>query len=180
MPFSIIVGAHSTNFAIGAKGKIPWKCRADMKFFKEMSSTVKDPTKMNAVIMGRKTFESLSAPLPNRVNVVLSKKTYELDNGFFSNDFDTAIETLEQYPKIETIFVIGGEMIYKIAIDHPKCEKIYLNHVHVVCDLSESDAFFYYPDKTKYELVETTIIDPTVTSFVLKKKPTVIQRSLRL
>jgi dihydrofolate reductase/thymidylate synthase len=180
MPFSIIVGAHSTNKAIGSAGKIPWKCRADMKFFKEMTTTVKYPTKMNAVIMGRKTFESLPAPLPNRVNVVLSKNHGNLDNGFFSNNFDTAIETLEQDPNIETIFVIGGEMIYKIALDHPKCEKIYLNEVHVVCDLSGSDAFFPEIDTTKYELIETTIIDPTVTSFIFKKKPTVIQQRLRL
>lgn len=166
MPFSIIVGAHSTNNAIGSAGKIPWKCRADMKFFKEMTTQVSDPTKMNAVIMGRKTFESLPAPLPNRVNVVLSNK---ICKGVFFNDFDTAIETLEQDPNIETIFVIGGEMVYKIAIDHPKCEKIYLNEVHVVCDLSGSDAFFYYPDKTKYELTKTAIIDPTVTSFVFIK-----------
>lgn len=165
MPFSIIVGAHSTNWAIGSAGKIPWKCRADMKFFKEMTSTVSDPTKMNAVIMGRKTFESLPAPLPNRVNVVLSSR---LSNGFFSNDFDKSIETLEQDPNIETIFVIGGEMIYKIALDHPKCEKIYLNEVQVVCDLSGADAFFPEIDKTKYELTKTTIIDPTVTSFVFK------------
>ena len=173
MPFSIIVGAHFSNKAIGAKGKIPWKCRADMKFFKEMTSTVKDPTKMNAVIMGRKTFESLPAPLPNRVNVVLTKKPDNLCRGFFSNNFDETIATLEQDPKIETIFVIGGEMVYREAINHPKCEKIYLNEVNVVCDLSDCDAFFPDIDKTKYELVETAIIDPTVTSFVFKKKPTV-------
>lgn len=177
MTFSIIVGAHSTNKAIGSAGKIPWKCRADMKFFKEMTTQVCDPTKKNAVIMGRKTFESLPAPLPNRVNVVLSNK---LCKGVFFNDFDTAIETLEQEPTIETIFVIGGEMIYKIAIDHPKCEKIYLNEVHVVCDLSGADAFFPEIDKTKYELTKTTILDPTVTSFVFQKKPTVIQQCLRL
>lgn len=166
MPFSIIVGAHTTNWAIGSAGKIPWKCRADMKFFKEMTTQVCDPTKKNAVIMGRKTFESLPAPLPNRVNVVLSNK---LCKGVFYNDFDTAIDELESDPTIETIFVIGGEMIYKIAIDHPKCEKIYLNEVHVVCDLSGADAFFPEIDKTKYELTKTTILDPTVTSFVFIK-----------
>jgi hypothetical protein len=88
--------------------------------------------------------------------------------GYFVKNayFDKLIDELELNPKIETIFVIGGEMIYKIAIDHPKCEKIYLNEVHVVCDLSGADAFFPEIDKTKYELTKTTILDPTVTSFV--------------
>lgn len=166
MPFSIIVGAHSTNRAIGAAGKIPWKCRTDMKFFKEMTSVVKDPTKMNAVIMGRKTFESLPAPLPNRLNVIISRNN--LLQGVLP-DFDQAIDQLEQDPLIETIFVIGGEMVYRQALNHPKCEKIYLNEVHVVCDLSESDAFFPEIDLTQYKLVETTILDATVSSYVYKR-----------
>ena len=172
MPFSIIVGAHTTNKAIGAAGKIPWKCRADMIFFKEITSRVSDPTKMNAVIMGRKTFESLPAPLPNRVNVVLSKAPFlskTINSVLFSNDFDEAIDTLEQDPNIETIFVIGGEMIYKIALDHPKCEKIYLNMVHVVCDLSKADAFFPEIDSAIYELVESVVIDPTVKSSLYRR-----------
>jgi dihydrofolate reductase len=169
MPFSIIVGVHATNWAIGSSGKIPWKCRADMKFFKETTSNVNDPTKMNAVIMGRKTFESIQKPLPNRVNKVLTNKPDNFCKDIFSNDFDKIIDELELNPKIETIFVIGGENVYKQALEHPKCEKIYLNIVHVECDLSGADAFFPNPDPTKYGLVETTIIDPTVTSYVYKR-----------
>jgi dihydrofolate reductase len=173
MPFSIIVGVHATNCAIGSSGKIPWKCRADMKFFKETTSNVIDSTKMNAVIMGRKTFESLQKPLPNRLNVVLTNNPNNLCKDIFSivfsNDFCKIINELELNPKIETIFVIGGENVYKQALQHPKCEKIYLNLVHVECDLSGADAFFPNPDPTKYGLAETTIIDPTVTSYVYKK-----------
>jgi dihydrofolate reductase len=169
MPFSIIVGAHATNWAIGSAGKIPWKCRADMKFFKETTSNVNDPTKMNAVIMGRKTFESLQKPLPNRLNKVLTNKPDNLCKDIFFNDFDKIIDKLELNPKIETIFVIGGENVYKQALQHPKCEKIYLNMVQVECDLSGTDAFFPKIDLTKYGLVETTIIDPTVTSCVYKR-----------
>ena len=176
MPFSIIVGVHATNWAIGSSGKIPWKCRADMKFFKETTSNVIDSTKMNAVIMGRKTFESLQKPLPNRLNVVLTKGALLIppliknnDSIVFSNDFCKIIDELELNPSIETIFVIGGENVYKQALQHPKCEKIYLNIVHVECDLSGADAFFPNPDPSKYGLAETTIIDPTVTSYVYKR-----------
>ena len=167
MPFSIIVGAHSSNRAIGALNKIPWKCRTDMKFFKEITSFVKDPKKMNAVIMGRKTFESLPAPLPNRLNVVLNRGTVFPSTGLiFSNDFDAILNNLEQDPNIETIFVIGGSMVYKHALTHPKCETIYLNLVHVVCDLSESDAFFPEIDPNMYELVDSVDIDVTVTNYI--------------
>jgi dihydrofolate reductase len=179
MPFSIIVGVHATNWAIGSANKIPWKCRADMKFFKETTSNVNDSTKMNAVIMGRKTFESLQKPLPNRLNVVLTKGPLLIKNNdssnnsnnsiVFSNEFDKIVDELELNPKIETIFVIGGENVYKQALQHPKCEKIYLNMVQAECDLSGADAFFPEIDLTKYGLVETTIIDPTVTSYVYKR-----------
>ena len=183
MPFSIIVGAHATNWAIGSANKIPWKCRADMNFFKETTSNVNDSTKMNAVIMGRKTFESLPAPLPNRLNVVLTKgsllippliKNNDSSNNsnnsiVFSNEFDKIVDELELNPKIETIFVIGGENVYKQALQHPKCKKIYLNMVQVECDLSGADAFFPEIDLTQYGLVETTIIDHTVTSYVYKR-----------
>lgn len=172
MPFSIIVGAHSSNRAIGALNKIPWKCRTDMKFFKEITSATKDPKKMNAVIMGRKTFESLPAPLPNRLNVVLKGTVDSLlihktsDSVIFSNDFDAILNNLEQDPTIETIFVIGGSMVYKQALTHPKCETIYLNLVHVVCDLSESDAFFPEIDPNMYALVDSVDIDVTVTNYI--------------
>jgi dihydrofolate reductase len=91
------------------------------------------------------------------------------DSIVFSNDFDKIIDELELNSKIETIFVIGGENVYKQALQHPKCEKIYLNMVQVECDLSGADAFFPNPDPTKYGLVETTIIDPTVTSYVYER-----------
>ena len=172
MPFSIIVGAHSSNRAIGALNKIPWKCRTDMKFFKEITSATKDPNKRNAVIMGRKTFESLPAPLPNRLNVVLKGTVDSLlihktsDSVVFSNDFDAVLNNLEQDPTIETIFIIGGSIVYKHALNHPKCETIYLNLVHVVCDLSESDAFFPEIDPNMYELVDSVDIDVTVTNYI--------------
>jgi dihydrofolate reductase len=104
--------------------------------------------------------------------VVLSKAPFlskTTNSVIFSNDFDEAIDTLEQDPNIETIFVIGGEMIYKIALDHPKCEKIYLNMVHVVCDLSKADAFFPEIDSAIYELVESVVIDPTVKSSLYRR-----------
>ena len=174
MPFNIIVGAHSTNFAIGAAGKIPWKCSADMKFFKDLTTITTDPNKVNAVIMGRTTYMSLIPGLPNRVNIILTKMPflYESQNNqvLFCNNFNESIHMLEKIPNIENIFVIGGEMVYKQAVNHPKCSKIYLNLIHVMCDLSKSDTFFPPVDPSIFGLVNTTVIDQSVTSFIYVRK----------
>ena len=176
MPFDIVVGVHADNWAIGADGKIPWKCPADMKFFKELTTTTQDPAKTNAIIMGRATFDSMGKPLPNRLNVVLSKtqkacEKYAMDSGgvFFMQDFSEAIQRLEEMPEIETIYVIGGEMVYRQAISHPKCEKIYLNTIHKSCDLSKADRFFPAINKFDYELIKKASIDLCVTAYLYKK-----------
>ena len=104
MPFDIIVGAHSSNMAIGAQGKIPWKCRADMKFFKDLTTHTNDPTKINAIIMGRNTHMSIKNVLPNRLNVVLTKtppnESKSIGQLMFCNDFDTAIDRVERMENI--------------------------------------------------------------------------------
>jgi dihydrofolate reductase len=72
--FSIIAAVSNSN-GIGKNGKIPWNEPADMKFFKEITSTVNDKTKHNAIIMGRLTYESLKGrTLPNRRNIVISSE----------------------------------------------------------------------------------------------------------
>ncbi len=176
MPFTIVVGVHSSNRAIGAKGKIPWKCKADMKFFKELTTRTSVSDKVNAVIMGRTTYESIGKPLPNRLNAVLSTKSVENKN-FFYKSLDETIETFENNPNVETIFVIGGENVYKQAINHPKCEYIYLNMIGSdlsecdlsECDLSECDTFFPEIDPTKYKLIDTKTISKDVIEFLYKK-----------
>ena len=168
MPFTIIVGVQSQTNAIGFAGKIPWKCREDMKFFRETTTKTENPDKINAVVMGRKTFESLPAPLPNRLNVVLTRNPIIYQGSvIFSNNFEEIIAKLESTPSIETIFVIGGEMIYREAINHPKCEKIYLNKIDV--EVAEADSFFPEIDPDKYVLVESTIIGPNVMGFSFER-----------
>ncbi|HCA57471.1 MAG TPA: dihydrofolate reductase, partial [Blastocatellia bacterium] len=58
--------AIAENFAIGKGGKLPWHYPADLKFFKETTTG-------NAVVMGRTTWDSIGRPLPNRLNIVLSR-----------------------------------------------------------------------------------------------------------
>ena len=82
-PFSIIV-AFDSQYGIGKNGQLPWSLPSDLKHFKEITTAVTDPAKKNAVIMGRKTWESLPEkfrPLPGRVNMVLSQRG-ELKSAF--------------------------------------------------------------------------------------------------
>merc|ERR1719208_697474 len=72
--FSIVVAASAQEGGIGVDQNLPWRLAGDMKFFKELTSEAAD-NKRNAVVMGRKTWESIPAkfrPLPGRLNVVLT------------------------------------------------------------------------------------------------------------
>ncbi len=139
--FSIIV-AFDSQYGIAKKGQLPWHLALDLKHFKEITTTVTNPAKQNAVIMGRKTWESLPEkfrPLPGRVNLVLSKEgKFELDSRFRGNDkkggvlcsqsLDDALSRLSS-SDIENVFVIGGAQIYALAIAHPLCLKLYVTHI---------------------------------------------------
>jgi dihydrofolate reductase/thymidylate synthase len=130
--FSIIV-AFDSQYGIGKKGQLPWHLPLDLKHFKDITTAVTDPAKKNAVIMGRKTWESLPpkfCPLPGRVNLVLSKEgKLDVPAGVLcAQSLDEALVQLSS-PNIEGIFVIGGAQIYAQAIEHPLCQKLYITHL---------------------------------------------------
>ena len=131
-PFSIIV-AFDSQYGIGKNGQLAWRLSLDLKHFKDITTGVSNPAKKNAVIMGRKTWESLPqkfCPLPGRVNMVLSKEGgLSLPSGVLgAQSLDDALKQLSA-PNIENIFVIGGAQIYALAIDHPTCQKLCVTHV---------------------------------------------------
>ena len=84
MKFNLIVAACGKSLGIGLNGELPWKLKSEMKYFAETTSKTKDIDKINAVIMGRKTWESIPLkfrPLKNRFNVILSRQAnYSLNN----------------------------------------------------------------------------------------------------
>ena len=134
--FNIIVAVDSKN-GIGKKGNLPWSLSADMKRFKEITSTTKDKVKKNALVMGRKTWDSIPEkfrPLPGRLNVVLTRDTQLLFPATVikANGLQEALKILETKKKqgvVESIFVIGGGEIFKEAINQPACQKIYLTKI---------------------------------------------------
>lgn len=116
----------SLNRVIGKGNRIPWHLPEDFKWFKKMTTG-------NVIVMGRKTFESIGKPLPNRTTIVLSR------SGFSYPGVQTISDLSELHPEKELrdIFICGGAQIYAQAL--PFCSDLYLT---LVKRTVEGDAFF--------------------------------------
>ncbi|XP_014671153.1 PREDICTED: dihydrofolate reductase-like isoform X2 [Priapulus caudatus] len=142
--------------------RMTWR-KNEMKFFNRITTRTQNSEKRNAVIMGRKTWFSIPKahrPLPNRVNVVLSRSLQERPEGahHLAHDFEEAIHWLTSPSRcedVENIMVIGGSDVYKVAMDSPYCHKVYLTRVLQDFDC---DTFFPMFDESQYELIS----DPDV------------------
>ncbi len=135
--FSIIV-AVDAHLGIGKGGQLPWHLPTDLKHFKDITNRTQHPGKMNAVIMGRKTWLALPErfrPLPKRYNVVLSRSqdsTRFVSASYLARNFNETMEFLAQSPqdqKIENIFIIGGGQVFQQTVILPACNKIYLTKI---------------------------------------------------
>lgn len=101
-----LIVARASNNIIGNKGQIPWHISSDLKYFKKLTTG-------HVVIMGRKTYESIGRPLPNRINIVVSTKMQCPDGVIVVPSFEMAIlEAKKSYPD-KDIYLIGGNSIYK-------------------------------------------------------------------
>ncbi len=146
-PFEIIAAIDAAG-GIGKNGSLPWHLPGDMKHFKEITVKTKSFSMHNAVIMGRKTWESLPGkfrPLPKRLNIVLTRnKHFPLPKDVFrAADLPEALMLLEKNElgkKIERIFVIGGAEVFKEAIRNPQCSAIHLTQI-----LAKFDCDVFFP-----------------------------------
>ena len=133
-----IIVAKSLNNAIGKNGIIPWKIKGEQKQFKNL-------TENNIVVMGRKTYEDIGHPLPNRQNVVISRtKLFEGENLETSASLTDAINKY----KDKEIFVSGGERLFREAI--PIADKMYITEVDTIVE--NADAFFPTFDKNDFDV----------------------------
>lgn len=152
MRFSIIVCTDSSH-GIGKSGDIPWYLPPDLKRFKQITTTTQNSSLKNAIIMGRKTWDSLpKKPLPGRENIVISNTLSTLDEAHVVNSLDSALE-VAFHLGVERSFIIGGGTIYKMAISDPRCKYIYLTSVR-----ENYDCDVYFPHKTltdNYHLLTT-------------------------
>jgi len=176
--FSIILATDSKNW-IWKNNELAWKISDDMKHFKEITSNTKDLAKLNAVIMGRKTWESIPSkfrPLPNRINCILSRSLeYEdidskIDNFVLHfNNFDHCLKELEKKENAENIFLIWWGSLYNQFRNHPNLEKIYLTKVE--WDFSCDTFFDWIPDDFIVESYTDTMEENSIKySFWVYKK----------
>lgn len=139
-PIYLIVAADIKN-GIGIKGKLPWKLAKDMAFFKKKTIKTQDTNKLNIVLMGRTTWESIPEdhrPLQARKNVVLTrKKDYVAEGATVVNSIDDAIA--EANERIESIYVIGGAKVYEQFMKRRDLTGIYLTKIEREY---KCDAFF--------------------------------------
>ncbi len=126
--FDIVVAAD-LDWGIGKADGLPWpKLRGDLQHFKRVTSTA-PAGRRNAVVMGRKTWESKEVagkPLPNRLNVVVSRQALTLPPGVvLAPTIDAAVAVGD----VESIFVVGGAGLLIDAIERPDLRYVYLTRV---------------------------------------------------
>jgi dihydrofolate reductase len=120
------IAAMSENRVIGYRNRIPWHLPEDFRWFKQMTTG-------NIVVMGRKTFESIGRPLPDRTTWVLSRSGFS----------HPGVRTLQSLDEIDLtgesrdVFICGGAQLYLEAL--PRCTDLYLTQVKRVV---EGDTFF--------------------------------------
>lgn len=136
-----MVLAADLDWGIGKGNALPWpKLRGDLQHFKRTTSTASEGRR-NAIVMGRKTWQSKEVagkPLPNRLNVVVSRSPLEVPAGVIvasSSDEALAVEG------VETIFVVGGAGLLRDVIDRPDLRFVYLTRIEqrFECDVHMPD-----------------------------------------
>jgi dihydrofolate reductase len=122
-----LVVAQASNRVIGRNGELPWHLPGDMRHFRELTTG-------KAVLMGRKTYESIPArfrPLPERRNLVLTRNGFEAHGAETFGSLDAALKAADE------CFVIGGDAVYAQAL--PLADRLYVTDVEAS---SPGDAFF--------------------------------------
>lgn len=131
MIVSLLV-AMDQEGGIGLNGGLPWHISSDLKRFKSLTTG-------HHVIMGRKTYETIAKPLPDRIMVVISRNPhYRAEGCLIVDSLDQALELAEENGE-EEAFVIGGAEIFALAL--PRADKIYLTVVKAVTVVDT-----YFPD----------------------------------
>lgn len=173
MKFSIVL-AMDKKRGIGKDNKLPWRLPGELKYFADITTSA-PLGKMNAVIMGRKTWESLpryARPLKGRINVILSRtmgaesggtrqreseqplsEVPVMEQTFFASSLEEALQKLEARGDVNNAFVIGGANLAAQALVSRDCEKLYLTEV-----LAEFDCDTFFPELPEgvYEQAEVS------------------------
>jgi dihydrofolate reductase len=144
-PFKAIA-AMSLNRVIGHRNSIPWHLPEDFKWFKKM-------TVGQVIVMGRKTFDSIGRPLPNRETIVLTRSVAAVPGVRSVSDLGQIDPRAPEFAG-RNIFICGGAQVYALAL--PSCSDLYLTLVQRTV---EGDTFFP-PFEDHFKLIGTVMETP--------------------
>ena len=152
--------AVDRNGAIGKDGKLPWHYSADMKFFKETTTG-------NACVMGYNTWLTLKKPLPNRLNIVLSRKAdiEQQDSVVLCRDVESVLSMAKDIDG--DLFVIGGAQVYRSFL--PYIEKWLVTEVPLTVE--GADTFVPENYLEGFERVENKRLDQELVVSVYERTP---------
>ena len=138
---SLIV-AYDKNRLIGKNGNMPWYIKGELSRFKKL-------TVNNIVIMGRKTYEALGKPLPERINIILStKENFSVENSLtFKNLQDALDYCIKKYPE-KNVYIIGGANLYSQCIDI--VDKMYITEIDY-----EYEGETYFPTFNESDFIKS-------------------------
>lgn len=128
-----LICAMARNRVIGRGNTLPWHLPADMKHFRELTTG-------HVLLMGRKTFESLGRPLPNRTNIVITgQRAFAAEGALVAHSLNQALAIAATHvaPGKPEVFVIGGETLYAQLLPH--ADRLYITLVETEVD---GDAWF--------------------------------------
>ncbi len=123
-----LVVAYDKNKAIGLNGKMPWDIPGELKRYRELTTG-------NVIIMGRKTYEAVGRPLPNRINIVITTTVDEIEGCLIARSLEEAITLAGD----RDIYISGGAKVYEASL--PFVEKMYITEID-----AEYEADTFFPD----------------------------------
>ena len=139
--------ALSNNFVIGVNNDLPWKLKKDLQHFSAY-------TQNKAIVMGRKTFESIGRPLPNRKNIVISSTLNDQEGIEIVSSLDQGIKVADQWNKLNTeskeVVLIGGGYVFEESKN--MVNKLVLTRVN--CEI-DGDTFYPEIDLSNWKKIST-------------------------
>jgi len=137
-----ILVAFDENRVIGKNNTLIWHLPADLKRFKTLTTG-------HVIIMGRKTFESIGKPLPNRTSIVISRQAdLQIDGAIIAHSVEEAILKAKSITR-EDIYIVGGAEIYALSL--ALADQILVTQLH---DIFEGDAYFPEIPTETFEVTE--------------------------
>ena len=134
-----LIVAYTKNRVIGNKGQIPWRIKGEQRRFKELTTG-------NVVIMGRRSYDEIGRPLPNRFTIVVSKTaSYEAENCVTLPSLTEAVSYAQEHFPDKNIYLSGGAGIYREGL--PLADKLFITEVDLEI---EGDTFFPEFDESLY------------------------------